>query len=236
MSAELKTDAKKSLKKYLCWRCKLERADLYFCASCNALQAIPEDIDYFRCLGLEIRLQIHPEKLEETFYDLSRKFHPDFYQRKSPEEQQISLENTAILNKAYRTLKDPLERVAYLIGLIEGEDDIPLEAPSDLFEEIFALQEGLEEAKALPPGEGASKNALFTHLKNALERLRVRQKGARQQIEMLCAQWDSLEASDKVQSSTAEQKTCLGDMKKILSHQAYLDRMVKNIRITIEGK
>lgn len=236
MKSGLNTDTEKSLKTRSCWSCKVKMANLFFCSSCNALQAYPEDIDYFRCLGLGFRLQIDPEQLEETFHDLSRKFHPDFYQRRSQEEKQISLENAAILNRAYRTLKDPVKRVAYLIGLAEGERDIPTEAPADLFDEIFALQEGLEEAKTIPPEESVSKNTLFTHLKAAMERLQSRQKEGRQQIEALSAHWDTLEASGKDKTFTAQQMACLQDMKKILSHRAYLERMVKDIRTTIEGR
>ncbi|HIE66077.1 MAG: Fe-S protein assembly co-chaperone HscB [Nitrospira sp.] len=236
MTSEVKTDSEKTLKTRTCWSCNFEVADLFFCSSCDALQAYVENIDYFSCLGLGVRLQIDPDQLEGTFHDLSRKFHPDFYQRRSQEEQQISLENTAILNRAYRTLKDPLERVVYLIGLVEGGEDINTEAPADLFEEIFTLQEALEEAKTLPPGESAEKNALFSTLKASSESLQTRQMEARKQLGVLSGKWDMLEGSEKAKAFTAKQMASLQEMKKILSHRAYLERMVKNIRTAIEGK
>jgi molecular chaperone HscB len=211
-------------------------ADLFFCPSCKALQAYPEKTDYFRCFGLGRHLQMDPEKLEETFHDLSRKFHPDFYQRKSQEEQQISLENAAILNKAYQTLKDPMKRAAYLIGLFEGGRNITAEAPADLFEEIFALQEGLEELKTLDPEASDLKLNLFSNLKITMETLQSRQKEALREIEAFFPQWDMLSPPDKDQDFTTQQMDCLQNMKKILSQQAYLERMIKNIRSAIGGR
>jgi len=236
MTSEVKTDTEKTLRTRTCWSCDFDIVDLFFCSSCNALQAYVEDIDYFHCLGLSVHLQIDPDQLEETFHDLSRKFHPDFYQRRSQEEQQISLENTAMLNRAYRTLKDPLERIVYLIGLVEGGEDIKTEAPADLFEEIFTLQEALEEAKTLPPGESDAKNALFSTLKASSESLQTRQNEVRKELGVLSGKWDMLEGSEKDKAFTAQQMAGLQEMKKILSHRAYLERMVKNIRTVIKEK
>lgn len=56
--------------------------------------------------GLPRRLTIDPRQLETKFYELSRAFHPDFFQNKGAEEQTISLGNSAMLNTAYRTLRD----------------------------------------------------------------------------------------------------------------------------------
>src|SRR3989304_829918 len=66
-----------------------------------------------------------------------------------PEEQAISLENSALVNTAYRTLRDPIARVEYLIGLEEGAvKGIPPKAPLDLLEEMLLGQEALEGGKA----------------------------------------------------------------------------------------
>jgi len=88
--------------------------------------------------GLPRRLTIDQHKLEAKFYDLSRAFHPDFYQNKSDAEQTISLGNSAMLNTAYRTLRDPIERAEYLLDLEAGSvKEIRNSPPADLFEEIL---------------------------------------------------------------------------------------------------
>src|SRR5437879_12780349 len=60
-------------------------------------------------------------------------------------ERAVSLANSAILNQASRTFKDPLQRVEYLFRLEAGAaKDIPGKAPADLFEAILEMQEHLE--------------------------------------------------------------------------------------------
>ncbi|MFQ5780723.1 MAG: Fe-S protein assembly co-chaperone HscB [Nitrospiria bacterium] len=233
MSDLIKTD--NALRKRPCWNCRVEITDLYFCPSCASLLPLPEKIDYFRCLGLDYRLEIDREFLEETFYGLSRKFHPDLYQKKPQEERRISLENAAILNRAYRTLRDPLKRVAYLIGLAEGKGDIPTEAPADLFDEILELQEGLEKAKGIAPSDADQKASLFQTLEAEMEKLQARQDQGVQQLEALSEKWDRLEASRQDRAFTEAQMACLREMKKVLSHRAYLERIINEIRTTVEG-
>ena len=55
--------------------------------------------------------------LEHEFHRLSRKLHPDRFARAGENERQWSLADTALLNDAYRTLKDPLHRTEYLLKL-----------------------------------------------------------------------------------------------------------------------
>ena len=59
--------------------------------------------------------------LEHEFHRLSRKVHPDRFARADENERQWSLADTALLNDAYRTLKDPLRRTEYLLKL-EGAE------------------------------------------------------------------------------------------------------------------
>ena len=99
--------------------------------------------------GFSRRLAIDPQTLEAKFYELSRAFHPDFYQNKSDAEQTISLGNSAMLNTAYRTLRDPIQRAEYLLDLEAGSvKDIRTTPPADLFEEILELQDTLDEFRA----------------------------------------------------------------------------------------
>lgn len=218
-----------TLIKRACWNCGSEVTDLYFCSSCASLQPLPERIDYFACFGLGYRLKLDLKELEAVFYDLSRKFHPDFYQRKPQEEKIISLENAAVLNKAYRTLKDPVRRIEYLIGLAEGEGEVPTEPPSDLFDEIFEVQEGLEEIKAAPADSEAQRTPLLETLSAAKGRFRERQEQGRKELETLAERWDALEGFRRDRTFTDAQRACMKEMKKVLSHRAYLERIINDI-------
>jgi molecular chaperone HscB len=200
------------------------------------LQRLPEKIDYFACFGLAPRLQIDLPSLQAKFHELSRKFHPDFYQKRSEEERAISLENAALLNKAYRVLKDPLRRVEYLIGWIEGEKALPADAPSDLFDEIFELQETLEEIKNCDHAE--QRASLQNALEATREKFQKRQEEELRRLEAHFGAWDRLMERSGNGEWTDEQKKSLGEMKKILSHRAYFERALNDIRSALgeEGK
>ena len=104
---------------HACWSCGDMRA-AHFCDSCGKLQpAAPTD--YFSFFGLPQKLNIDTAALEQDFYKLSRKLHPDLYARAGSREQHWSLEKSSQLNDAYRTLRDPISRTEYLLRT-EGVD------------------------------------------------------------------------------------------------------------------
>jgi molecular chaperone HscB len=109
--------------------------------------------DYFTVFGLPRKLTVDGAALQRRFYELSREHHPDFHQGAAPEQQAETLARSALVNRAYRALRDPLPRVEYLIALEEGREvregatDKP-RAPRELLQEMLEVQEALEEAKA----------------------------------------------------------------------------------------
>jgi len=101
-------------------------------------------MDYFEFLDLPRNLAIDGKDLEKRFYALSRQLHPDLHSRKSPAER----EQAAVLNDAYRTLREPIARAEYLLKL-EGFDigeQTTKDVPPELLEEVFELNMALEEA------------------------------------------------------------------------------------------
>jgi len=110
-------------------------------------------VNHFEVFGLERRLGIDAEALQRRFYELSRRYHPDFHAYATPTEQAEALAASARLNAAYRTLRDPIARIDYLVRLEEGREtkegatDKP-KAPPELLAEMFEIQEALAEAKA----------------------------------------------------------------------------------------
>jgi len=130
-----------------CWHCGSPAAESLFCRFCNSLQRPTPD--YYEFFGFEHQLSLDVEELDRRFYSLSRRLHPDLFFRAMPREQQFSLEATAILNDAYRTLRDPVARAEYLLKEL-GEDAAQKrrqDAPPELLEEVFELNELLEESR-----------------------------------------------------------------------------------------
>jgi molecular chaperone HscB len=119
----------------------------------------PLPSNYYDFFGLEHRLDLDPRDLEKRYYALSRQYHPDRYTLKSREEQEYALDATAILNDAYRTLRDPLARAEYLLkenGFDIGEQGSK-NVPPELLEEVFELNVALEE---LRDGDDSARPAL----------------------------------------------------------------------------
>src|SRR5260370_36592886 len=97
-----------------CWSCAIAHNDaILFCPHCSKIQPPPGG-DYFSVFGLQPRLNLDLPALEQEFHRLSRKLHPDRFARAQTIEKQCSLADTALLNDAYRTLKDPIPRTDYL--------------------------------------------------------------------------------------------------------------------------
>ena len=104
-------------------------------------------MNYFDFFGLPHKLDVDLQDLERRFHSLSRQHHPDRFTLKSREEQQKALDATALLNDAYRTLRDPIQRAEYLLkehGFDIGEQKSN-NVPPELLEEVFALNMAIEE-------------------------------------------------------------------------------------------
>jgi len=217
-----------------CWSCEHDGDDLYNCSNCDRIQAFLKDTDYFTWFGIGRILSIDQDVLERQYHSLSRKFHPDYFQQRTPEEQAISLDNTARLNQAYRTLKDPKKRVAYLLSLIEGDKPLASEAPAELFEDIFEIQERLEAIQKSSLQDRGERETLLQSLKNDLDKMRAHRDEEERQLQKLFLAWDRLEENRKTDFFSDEQKAHLNHMKRILSHEGYLDRIVQNIQAVLE--
>ncbi|NWF74014.1 MAG: Fe-S protein assembly co-chaperone HscB [Nitrospirae bacterium] len=218
----------------MCWHCQSEMSGEYFCDRCVKVQPVSKELDYFTCLGIPRRLTIDQHQLETKFYELSRAFHPDFYQNKSVSEQTISLANSAMLNTAYRTLRDPIQRAEYLLDLEAGAvKDIRTSPPADLFEEILELQDTLDEYRA---ADRASSTAATLCVKLQAERatLERRQQVMEAALQELFAQWDALQDRGEATSQTrSERDRILKHMRDILSNRTYVKNIVNDLVATI---
>lgn len=72
-------------------------------------------MEYFEVLGLEpVRLNLDLQALEARFYDLSRQMHPDRNLGKPPSDNKM-----ALINRAYKVLRNPWERAYYVTRDLE---------------------------------------------------------------------------------------------------------------------
>src|SRR5207247_9850403 len=116
----------------------------------------PRLADFFSFLGLPRKLRIDMPDLEQRYRALSRQFHPDYFYNAPPAERRAALEKSSYLNDAYRTLKSPVARIEYLL-MLEGFDQSAggsrqAGPPQGLLEEVFALNEELDEVREQKAG------------------------------------------------------------------------------------
>ncbi len=102
--------------------------------------------NYFDLFGIPVQLRVDLNQLRPTFFVLSRKFHPDFFVSRSPEEQQEALDKTALLNKAWKTFQQPDELIRYVLE-IHGywQAGEKYELSPDFLMEVMEINEAMME-------------------------------------------------------------------------------------------
>jgi molecular chaperone HscB len=169
--------------------------DAHFCPQCTKILSIGRHGDYFSFLGLPRRLNFEPAELEQLFRTLSRQFHPDYFYNATPAERRASLERSSYLNDAYRTLKQPISRVEYLLQLegfvARSPEEATKQVPPALLEEVFALNEELDEIRELR-ASGAPDDVWKARLEQARGPVERKREAHEAQLQELSARWDAL--------------------------------------------
>ena len=80
---------------------------------------------YFNLFQLEPSFNIDTEALEQTYRTLAARFHPDKFASASAFEQKQAVMMSSTINDAYRTLKSPIDRAAYLLKSQNIDADAP---------------------------------------------------------------------------------------------------------------
>jgi molecular chaperone HscB len=150
--------------------------------------------DYFTFLGLPRRLNVDMALLEQRFRELSRQYHPDYFYNASQKERLESLERSSYLNDAYRTLRNPVARIEYLLRLeglpVTKSGEGSPRVPATLLQEVFALNEELDEIRELRES-GIDPAALKDRLAAARKPIEQKREAHERQLGELSARWDA---------------------------------------------
>ena len=210
-----------------CWACSaVLTSSALLCSACGKVQP-SSAADYFQVFGFERKLGLDTATLEKEFHRLSRRLHPDRFARATPEEQQWSLANTALLNDAYRTLRDPLQRTEYLLkleGLEIGEEHAgkgkTRQPPADLLEEVFDLNMQLEEMR-MNRKMGEDDPSLQADLTNARTRFESLLAAVDSDLATKGAEWDAGDAGVRDEAAKS--------MAALLDRRRYLRNLVRDV-------
>jgi len=219
-----------------CWSCSIGHThSTLFCPHCSKIQPPPGG-DYFQVFSLPHGFQLDLPALEHEFHRLSRKVHPDRFARAGDKERQWSLADTALLNDAYRTLKDPLSRTEYLLKLegaeigeefaaANGKDKRdPSRVPADLLEEVFELNMQLEEMR-MAKEMGEEDPALHADLAQAQSKFEALLTAVDNDLR---SQWQTWDAGDAAARHAAQQT-----MVALLDRRRYLRNLVRDVTETL---
>jgi Fe-S protein assembly co-chaperone hscB len=80
---------------------------------------------YFILFQLEPQFDIDTDSLEQNYRTLAARFHPDRFASASAFEQKQAVMMSSTVNEAYRTLKNPTDRAAYLLRQQGIDADAP---------------------------------------------------------------------------------------------------------------
>ncbi len=174
-------------------------------------------MDYFEVFGLPRLLGIDTLVLEKTFHNLSRKYHPDYFTTASPSEKTRAVRMTALLNDAYRTLRNPVRRVEYLLSLYGFKPDSS-KVPQALLMEVFEINERLEEVKA---GRASVEEAdsLRAQIKEKRERFDS-------ELQRASLEWDELMKRSEGEPKLKDQLVRLTE---ILSESSYIRNLEEEL-------
>ena len=184
-------------------------------------------MDFFSFLSLPRKLNLDMADFEQRYRALSRQFHPDYFYNAAPAERRASLEKSSYLNDAYRTLRNPISRVDYLLKLEglapQGPEQASKQVPAGLLEEVFALNEELDGIRELRES-GADVEALRLRLERARQPIDARREQHERQLEELSARWDNQEGA-----SAAERRATLDALRERLLERNYINNLLAGI-------
>jgi len=182
--------------------------------------------DYFGVFGLPRKLALDAAALEARFHQLSWKLHPDNFAGAGEAERALAIERSSQLNDAYRTLREPLSRVEYLLALagMRKEGQQKQQAPPELLEEVFELNESLDELRA--GGDPGKLAGLRKRLQGAREAFRGKLAEVDRGLEKLFAEWDrAVEAG----ASGPAQQQLMERMNEALNRRSYIRNLVESV-------
>ncbi len=202
-------------------------------------------MDFFTFFSLPRKLALDVPALEKQFYVLSRKLHPDRFAAKPVAEQEAALAQSSLLNDAYRTLKEPIQRTQYLLTLegveLEEQSKAATEAartsgvakkqivPPDLLEEAFELNMQLEEMR-MAKKMGEDDPQLRKDLLAAKQTFDAKMADTQADLEALWNKWDAAtDANDPTAKDAAKDA-----MVALLNRRSYLRNLVRDVNEALE--
>jgi molecular chaperone HscB len=143
-----------------CWKCKHANTSSstepvpVFCNHCGTVQEPCSHCDFFQFFSCPRQFCIDENVLAARYKELQKRLHPDKHVLRPIEERRLFESQSAIVNDAYRTLKEPYRRAAYLLKTlgvdVEGEDgNRAANTSPELLMEVMDVRERIDAASQM---------------------------------------------------------------------------------------
>lgn len=103
----------------------------------------------FELFGVPARFAQSRATLDQRWKELQKQAHPDRFSRQGAAAQRIAMQWSVRINEAYRRLKDPLQRAAYLCELngapVQADSNTAM--PAQFLQQQMAWRESLDDAE-----------------------------------------------------------------------------------------
>ena len=203
-----------------CPSCARVQEPRIVCAECGA--PIAARLDLFGALGMPRRLAIETDSLERAYHDLGRRIHPDRFAASSAKVRDASMRATALLTRAYRTLRDPVSRGLYWLEL-NGHKlaENNKQVPPDLAELVFETQEELAELRDAE--DGGERSAIRTRIEERRADLRRTMDDLERELSRNFDAFDADAAGDD------GRQPLFAQLKSILAKIAYMRTLIRDV-------
>jgi molecular chaperone HscB len=104
-------------------------------------------MNYFELFEIPVAPTIDKTGLSRKYFELQKKFHPDFFTNESEEEKESVLQQSADINKGFKIFQNKEKTIEYFLqqkGIIATDEKYAL--PPDFLMEMMELNEELDEA------------------------------------------------------------------------------------------
>lgn len=170
-------------------------------------------MNYFEFYDLPITFNPDQQLVKQKFYELSKKYHPDFHINSDADQQEEILERSTFNNKAFQVLKDPQKRLHYVLELkgllVEGENYV---LPQSFLMEMMDVNEALMDLEFDPDAEKSA--ALKTQILSI-------EKELTDELEALTSSFEDTPDDD--------QETVLKTIKDLYYRNKYLIRIKESL-------
>ncbi len=172
--------------------------------------------NHFELFGLPVAFEIDLEDLSLRYRDLQRAVHPDRFANATDLEKRLSLQQTALINEAFQTIKSPLPRARYLLELngINLDDNSTAMDPGFLMEQMELREE---------VGDVRGKDDPFAELNKLRDRIEGKERDLVESLRQLFNSGDDLEnGKDLVRRMQFMQRLLseLDELEETLVHEA----------------